>query len=145
MAKIKMPLLSQIANNKIGDVVFYRRGDFGINVARIRVIPHNPKTVNQVNVRDNLKKLTQLWLGRIQAPGTVFHKYNAATKTWTDVTIASTETFGNAERKAWENYTHITRQGYKVKGRLAFVGVNQQRLYQGLNPLKTPTKEFSVS
>jgi len=47
MAKINLPLMSQIAKNKLGDVVFYRRGDFNINVARLRVIPANPKTEDQ--------------------------------------------------------------------------------------------------
>lgn len=143
MAKLRMPLISGGASNKVGDVVFYRRGDWGINVARIRVIPKNPRTVNQVNVRHNIATLSKIWAGRIEVAGAKLYKYNGTT--WTEITIASTETFGDTERQAWKEYVHTTRQGYRARGRHAFIGVNLQRLYTNQNPLKTPTTEFTLA
>jgi len=145
MAKINLPLLSQIAKNKLGDVVYFRRGDWGINVARIRVIPENPRTAKQQAVRHNLKTLTQIWLGRISAGGATLYKYDAGSDTWTQITIDSSETFGDTEKQAWETYTHVTKKGYKVTGKYSFVGVNMQRLYNNQNPWKTPGTEFALA
>lgn len=142
MAKVLLPLMSGQVKNKIGDVVFFRRGDYGINVARIRVKPQNPRTAKQTAIRHNLRTLSGIWKGSIQAGGATLYKYNGTT--WTQITIASTETFGDVEREAWKAYTHTTKQNYKVQGRLAFIGVNMNRLYNNLNPFKTPTTEFNL-
>ncbi len=143
MAKIKLPLMSGQVSNKIGDVVYYRRGDFGINVARVRVIPRNPKTENQIAVRHNLKTLMQIWLGRISPAGQTLYKWNGTN--WTTITIASTETFTDTDRQAWKTYVHTSKQGHRVTGRYSFVGVNMQRLYNNLNPWKRPNTEFSLA
>jgi len=145
MAKVTFPLMSQIARNKLGDVVYFRRGDWGINVARMRVIPENPQTAKQQAVRHNLKTLTRIWLGRQDAGGSTLYKYNASSETWTEITIASDETFGDTEKAQWDNYVHVTKKGYKVTGKYSFVGVNMQRLYNNQNPLKTPTTEFNLA
>lgn len=142
MAKVLLPLMSGAVKNKIGDVVFFRRGDYGINVARMRVKPQNPRTPKQTAVRHNLKTLSGIWKGSIQAGGATLYKYNGTA--WVQITIASTETFGASERQAWMEYIHTTNQNYKVKGRLAFIGVNMTRLYENKNPLKTPTTEFQL-
>jgi len=145
MAKINLPLLSQIAKNKLGDVVFFRRGDFNINVARIRVIPANPRTADQQKVRHNFATLSKIWLGRIDAGGAILYKYDAATETWTEITIDSSETFTDTEREAWKTYVHVSKQGHKVTGKYSFIGVNMQRLYNNQNPWKTPGVEFALA
>jgi len=145
MAKINLPLMSQIAKNKVGDIVFYRRGDFNINVARLRVIPANPKTEDQQKVRHNFKTLSRIWLGRQDAAGSTLYKYDASSDTWTEITIASDETFGDTERQAWDTYVHVSKQGHKVTGKYSFIGVNMQRLYNNQNPWKTPGTEFNLA
>jgi len=145
MAKVIMPLLSQQVKNKIGDVVFFRRGDWGINVARMRVKPANPRTANQQANRHNVGTLLKIYLGRVSVAGQTFYKYDAATNKWNAITIASTETFGDTERQAWENYKTVSKQGYVLTGKYSFLSVNVKRLKQGLNPLKTPTTEFAIA
>lgn len=145
MAKINLPLMSQIAKNKLGDVVFYRRGDFNINVARLRVIPANPKTEDQQKVRHNFSTLSKIWLGRIDAAGATLYKYDSSADTWTAITIADTETFGDTEKAEWADYVHVSKQGHKVTGKYSFIGVNMQRLYNNQNPWKTPGTEFTLA
>jgi hypothetical protein len=145
MAKVTMPLLSQTVRNKIGDIVFYRRGDWGINVARIRVKPANPRTSKQQSNRHNIGTLLKIYLGRISPAGAVLYKYNASTDSWVPVTILTTETFGDIERNAWNNYKTISKKGYVLQGKYSFLSMNVKRLKAGLNPLKTPAAEFNIS
>ncbi len=144
MAKLVLPLLSQTASNKVGDVVFFRRGDWGINVARLRVKPANPRTINQVAVRHNISTLTKIWAGRINfSEGVKFYKKTDTG--WQEITVSPTETFGMTEKQAWDNYITVSRQGYKLKGKYSFISVNSKRLMEGLNPLKTPETEFALA
>ena len=145
MAKVILPLMSQQVKNKVGDIVFFRRGDWGINVARIRVKPANPRTANQQANRHNVGTLLQIYLGRVSPGGQTFYKYNSATNRWDAITIASTETFGNTEKQAWEAYKTVSKKGYTLVGKYSFLSVNIKRLKQGLNPLKTPTQEFAIA
>ena len=145
MAKVTMPLLSQQVRNKVGDIVFFRRGDWGINVARIRVKPANPRTANQQANRHNVGTLLQIWLGRVNVAGQTLYKYDSATNTWEGITIASTATFTDDDRNAWKAYKTVSKQGYVLDGKYAFLSVNIKRLKQGLNPLKTPTQEFALA
>jgi hypothetical protein len=143
MAKVKLPLLSAQVSNKVGEIVYYHRGDFGINVARIATKPKNPRTGKQQAIRNNIKNLMKLWLGREQAAGMKFYLNEGGNIR--EITIGSNETFTDADRKAWDNYVHVTKQGYKVTGRLAFIGVNMQRMYEGNVPFKRPGTEFQIS
>ncbi|MEM4739670.1 MAG: hypothetical protein QXS63_01140 [Zestosphaera sp.] len=145
MAKVTLPLMSGQAKNKIGDIVFYRRGDFGINVARIRVKPHNPRTPRQIGVRTNIGTFSKIYTGRLSPGGITVYKRNIMTGNFEPIQIANTEIWTDADKMAWENYTHVTKQGYKVKGRLAFIGVNVDRLNKGLNPWKIPGVEFNIA
>lgn len=145
MAKVIMPLLSQLVRNKIGDIVFYRRGDWGINVARIRVKPRNPRTYSQQSNRQNIGTLLKIYLGRLSPGGAVLYKYDMSTDTWRTITIASNETFTTADMEAWKAYKTVSRQGYVVSEKYAFLSENVKRLKAGLNPLKRPGVEFSVS
>jgi len=145
MAKVIMPLLSQTVRNKIGDIVFYRRGDWGINVARIRVKPRNPRTEKQQANRKNIGTLLKIFLGRMSAAGATLYKYNATADRWEPITIASGETFTSSDRDAWKDYKVISKQGYTVSGKYAFLSENVKRLKQGLNPYKRPGVEFNIS
>ena len=145
MAKVVMPLLSQTVRNKIGDVVFYRRGDWGINVARIRVKPRNPQTTKQQANRHNVGTLLKIYLGRLSPAGAVLYKYNASNDSWDAITIASTETFGDTERNAWMNYKTTSKKGYVLQGKYSFLSVNVKRLKSGFNPLKTADTEFTLA
>jgi len=145
MAKVTLPLMSGKAKNKVGDIVFYHRGDFGINVARIRVKPHNPKTAKQVGVRTNIGTFSKIYTGRLTPGGITLYKRNITTGVFEPIQLAPTETWTSADKTAWDNYVHTTKQGYKVKGRLAFIGVNVDRLNKGLNPWKRPGVEFTLA
>jgi len=140
-----MPLLSQIVRNKIGDIVFYRRGDWGINVARIRVKPANPRTAKQQANRQNIGTLLKIYLGRVSPAGAVLYKYNASTDTWMPITIASTETFTDSDRQAWNMYKTVSKKGYVLQGKYSFLSENVKRLKAGLNPLKRPGMEFTIA
>jgi len=144
MAIVTLPLLSQVVRGKLGDVVFFRRGDFGINVARIRVKPQNPNTANQQAVRHNLGTLSDIWQSG-EAAGKTLYKYDSATSSWVAITIDSTETFTDTEKNAWKNYSTTSNKGYQLTGRLAFISVNLTRLKAGQNPLKDPLTEFTIS
>lgn len=142
MAKIILPLQSAVVKGKLADIVFFRRGDYGVNVARIRVIPQNPRTENQLAVRHNLGTLSDMWQTGNVAERTL-KQYSGGT--WGTITIASTETFTSTDKAAWADYVVIGTSGARIKGRLAFISVNLKRLKQGLNPLKTPTTEFELA
>ncbi|MGC9110210.1 hypothetical protein [Caldisphaera sp.] len=142
MAKVKLPLLSAQVSNKVGEIVYYHRGDFGINVARIATKPKNPNTEKQQAIRKNIRNMMRLWLGR-ENPGGMRIYLNKGDR-FDELMIHPQETFTDEDRKAWDNYVHVTRQGYKVTGRLAFIGVNMQRMYEGLVPLKKPGTEFQI-
>jgi len=143
MAKVNLPLMSGKVRNKVGDIVFFPRGDWGITVARIRVKPANPRTNQQQKVRHNLAILSGIWAGRINAGGQTLYKYNASTGQWTPFVIAATETFGATEKEAWKDYVVISKQGYKLTYKYSFLSTNIKRLYNNQNPLKTPTQEFA--
>ncbi|MEM4709337.1 MAG: hypothetical protein QXV47_07310 [Fervidicoccaceae archaeon] len=144
MAKITVPLMSASASGKLADVVFFRRGDFAINVARLRVVPANPRTEKQQAVRHNIRTLTQIWKTG-QAGGKYLYKRDPLTDTWTQIQISPTESFTAQNKEAWTGYYVVTRKGYKVDGRLAFISTNQKRLYEGQDPLKTPTTTFTLA
>ncbi|MGC9115970.1 MAG: hypothetical protein ACP5HH_08295 [Fervidicoccaceae archaeon] len=129
-------------SNKVGEIVYYHRGDFGINVARIATKPKNPNTEKQQAIRKNIRNMMRLWLGR-ENPGGMRIYLNKGDR-FDELMIHPQETFTDEDRKAWDNYVHVTRQGYKVTGRLAFIGVNMQRMYEGLVPLKKPGTEFQI-
>jgi len=145
MAKVVLPLMSQQVRNKVGDVVFFRRGDWGINVARMRVKPANPRTANQQANRHNVGTLLKIYLGRVSPGGQTLYKYNSSTQTWNTITIATTETFGDTEKQAWEAYKTVSKKGYTLTGKYSFLSVNIKRLKAGENPLKTPTTAFTLS
>jgi len=145
MAKVVLPLMSQQVRNKVGDVVFFRRGDWGINVARMRVKPANPRTANQQANRHNVGTLLKIYLGRVSPGGQTLYKYNSSTQTWNTITIATTETFGDTEKQAWEAYKAVSKKGYTLTGKYSFLSVNIKRLKAGENPLKTPTTAFTLS
>jgi hypothetical protein len=145
MAKVIMPLLSQVVRNKVGDIVFYRRGDWGINVARIRVKPSNPRTANQQANRHNVGTLLKIFLGRLSPAGATLYKYNASTENWEPVTISSTETFTDTDKMAWDTYKVVSKKGYILTGKYSFLSENVKRLKAGQNPLKRPGVEFTLA
>ncbi len=61
MAKTILPLMSGQASGKFGDIVFMRRG--GQNIARIRVIPANPRSILQQASRLNMSSLSKIFAG----------------------------------------------------------------------------------
>lgn len=61
MAKTVAPLMSASASGKFGDIVFFRRK--GLNLARLRTTPANPKTAGQVAARLNLGNLSKIYNG----------------------------------------------------------------------------------
>jgi len=145
MAKVIMPLLSQFVRNKVGDIVFYRRGDWGINVARMRVKPRNPRTSKQQANRHNVGTLLKIYLGRLSPGGATLYKYNMSTDSWDMITIASTESFTDSDKMLWNNYKIVSKKGYTLTGKYSFLSENVKRLKAGLNPLKKPGVEFTLS
>jgi hypothetical protein len=145
MAKVVMPLLSQIVRNKVGDIVFYRRGDWGINVARIRVKPANPRTAKQQANRHNVGTLLKIFLGRMSPAGATLYKYDSSTGNWNPITIASTESFTSTDKAAWDTYKTVSKKGYTLTGKYSFLSENVKRLRAGLNPLKRPGVEFTIT
>lgn len=127
MAKLLLPLMSITARNKIGDVVFFRR--MGQNVARIKVIPSNPRTLKQTLVRYNLSKLIAAWKGEYEATDTqcpngyvTLKKINTGTTPWTTTDVKFCVL--TAEEKATWKYPWV------------FVGANQKRLYNNMDPIR---------
>ncbi len=60
MAKVTGPLFSLDARGQIGQAVVYSYWR-GINYARVRVIPHNPKSVLQGKIRDLILDASVAW------------------------------------------------------------------------------------
>jgi hypothetical protein len=145
MAKVTLPLMSGQARNKVGDLVFFRRGDWGVNVVRMRTIPKNPRTTSQQANRHNVGTLLKIYLGKVNAGGQQLFRFDSSQNVWVLITISSNESFGDTERQAWENFKTISEKGHSVTGKYAFLSVNIKRLKQGLNPLKTPDTEFTLS
>lgn len=143
MAKVKMPLLSGQVSGKIGDIVFFRRGDFDINVARMRVVPSNPNTTKQQTVRHNIKTLTKIYSGRISPANAILYRW--VNGQWVEIKIASDETFTDDDKKAWDTFLVVTKQGYKVRGRLAFISHNLNALRAGDTPYKRPNVKFRLT
>lgn len=142
MAKVRIPALSGTVSGKIGDIVFYRLGKWGINVARMRVTPANPRTAKQEAIRHNLKTLANIWKTG-EATGKVVYVRNMQTGQFEAKTIAQT-TFNDMDRNAWKGYYVAVKAG-KVDGRLAFITVNLRRLAEGRVPLRRPNVEFQFA
>ncbi|MEM3871829.1 MAG: hypothetical protein QXE05_04660 [Nitrososphaeria archaeon] len=143
MAKVRIPGLSGAVSGKIGDIVFYRLGKWGINVARMRVIPANPRTPNQEAVRHNLKTLVDIWRTGTVAGRTLYMR-NLQTGNFEAKTIASTETFTQQDKDSWKGY-YVSVKAGKVDGRMAFITLNLRRLAEGRVPLKRPDVEFQLA
>jgi hypothetical protein len=131
MAKVRMPLLSGEVRGKVGEVVFFRR--YGVQLARIRTKPSNPRTEKQMAVRTNLGGLAKLWKGEGDI---VLKKYNPTTGMWEDVMVE--EGLTNMEREAWMEEARRMGKPVVVYGRLLFIGVNAKRLAEGLDIRITP-------
>ncbi len=130
MAKVTMPLLSGEVRGKVGDIVFFRR--YGIQLARMRTIPTNPKTAKQVAVRTNLSGLSKLWKGE---ENIILMKYNPASDEWEDITVANSLT--DTERQAWEAEARM--RGKPVAyARLLFIGENVRLLSMGAYIKRVP-------
>lgn len=130
MAKVTMPLLSGEVRGKVGDIVFFKR--YGIQLARMRTIPTNPKTAKQVAVRTNLSGLSKLWKGE---ENIILMKYNPASGKWEDITVANSLT--DTERQAWEAEARM--RGKPVAyARLLFIGENVHLLSMGADIKRVP-------
>jgi len=130
MAKVVLPLLSGEVRGKLGDIVFFRR--HGMQLARMRTKPSNPRTEKQVAVRTNLAGLSKLWKGE---GNIVLKRYNPVAMVWEDVTVL----YGldDGERGAWK--AEAKRKGKpEAFARLMFVGENAKRLANGLDIVRTP-------
>ncbi len=73
MSKLTAPLFSLRASGTIGDAITFSSWK-GIPYARTRVIPANPNTVNQQEVRGVFETLNNIWLN---APATFRATWNA--------------------------------------------------------------------
>jgi hypothetical protein len=130
MAKVVMPLLSGEVRGKVGDIVFFRR--YGMQLARMRTKPSNPKTEKQMAVRTNLAGLSKLWKGE---GNITLKKYNPTTGAWDDVMVVDALT--DTEKQAWENGARMKGKPM-VYARLMFIGVNAERLAMGQDIKRTP-------
>jgi len=130
MAKVVMPLLSGEVRGKVGDIVFFRR--YGMQLARMRTKPTNPKTEKQMAVRTNLGGLSKIWKGE---GNITLKKYNPTDETWEDVEVE--EGLNNTERQAWENEAR-TKGKPLAYARLMFIGENAERLARGTDIKRTP-------
>ncbi len=130
MAKVVMPLLSGEVRGKVGQVVFFKR--YGMQLARMRTKPSNPKTEKQMAVRTNLAGLSKLWKGEGDI---TLKKYNPTSEEWEDVIVANPLT--DAEKQAWEN--EARRRGKPMQfSRLLFIGDNSERLARGMDIKRMP-------
>lgn len=120
MAKVSLPLMSILAKDKLGGIVFMRR--LGKNVARIRVTPKNPRTDKQQLIRYNLRNLHMAYYAKVSS--VTLKKIDTSTTPWT-ITDVTFNALTDDERKAWKYVWN-------------FVGINQKRLYSNLNPVRTP-------
>jgi hypothetical protein len=130
MAKVTMPLLSGEVHGKVGDIVFFKR--YGEQLARMRVIPTNPKTAKQMIVRNNLSGLSKIWKGE---GGIKLKKYDVASGNYVEITVATGLT--DTEKSKWVNLA--TQKGKpSIYGRLLFIGENIRRLLSGLDFRREP-------
>jgi hypothetical protein len=127
MAKVVMPLLSGEVRGKVGDIVFFKKN--GLQLARMRSTPTNPKTPKQMAIRENLGGLSKLWKGQ---GNITLKKFNPATGEFDDVVIATGLT--EEERMAWVN----AGKSKAMEGRLLFIGVNISGLNMGEDFKRTP-------
>lgn len=67
MAKITSPLLSLGASGTIGDTITFGKWK-GINTARQRVVPSNPKSAGQVAQRLIMSSIVSFWRGFLTGP-----------------------------------------------------------------------------
>ncbi len=130
MAKVRMPLLSGEVRGKVGEVVFFKR--YGMQLARMRVKPANPRTEKQVAVRQNLSGLSKLWKGE---GNITLRRYNPVSMTWDAFLVEDALT--NEEREAWMEEAR-KRGKPMVFARLMFIGVNARRLAEGLDIVRMP-------
>jgi len=120
MAKIELPLMSGLAKNKLGDLVFMRR--LGKNVVRVRVKPANPKTQKQMLIRENMKALTTAWSRAGETGSVTLHKIDRTATPWsvTDITFDYLTTEEKATwRFIWD-----------------FTGENMRRLLNNEDPVR---------
>jgi len=130
MAKVVMPLLSGEVRGKVGDIVFFRR--YGMQLARMRTKPSNPRTEKQMAVRQNLSGLSKLWKGE---GNITLKKYNPTTMAWDDVVVE--DGLNDTERMAWME--EARRRGKPmIYGRLMFIGENAKRLSEGMDIGRMP-------
>jgi uncharacterized NAD(P)/FAD-binding protein YdhS len=130
MAKVIMPLLSGEVRGKVGEIVFFKR--YGMQLARMRTKPSNPKTEKQMAVRTNLAGLSKLWKGE---GNITLKKYNPTSEEWEDVSVADGLT--DTERRAWENEAR-SKGKPMIYARLMFIGENAERLAKGQDIKRTP-------
>jgi hypothetical protein len=130
MAKVNMPLLSGEVHGKVGEIVFFKR--YGKQLARMRVIPTNPRTEKQTAIRQDLSGLSKLWKGE---DSITLKKYNLATGQYDSIVVDNGLT--EAEKEAWRVYA--TKKGKpSIYGRLLFIGENIRRLVSGLDIIRRP-------
>jgi hypothetical protein len=130
MAKVIMPLLSGEVHGKLGDIVFFRR--YGMQLARVRTIPTNPRTARQTVVRTNLAGLSKIWKGDNNIK---IYKLNPSTSEYDLITVDTGLT--DTEREAWLNLAK-SKGKPSAYGRLLFIGDNIGRLLSGLDLKRVP-------
>jgi len=130
MAKVVMPLLSGEVRGKIGEIVFFKR--HGMQLARMRTKPSNPKTEKQMAVRTNLAGLSKLWKGE---DNVILKKYDPISDTWDSIVVEDALT--DAEKQVWENEARSKGKPMAF-ARLLFIGVNAGRLAMGHDIKRTP-------
>lgn len=130
MAKVVMPLLSGEVRGKVGDIVFFKR--YGIQLARMRSIPTNPRTERQTAVRTNLAELSKLWKGEVPV---YLKKYNPTSGGFETVTVNTA--LNDDEKMEWENYA-VSKGKPRIYGRLLFIGENLALLISGNDIKRIP-------
>jgi hypothetical protein len=130
MAKVVMPLLSGEVHGKVGNIVFFKR--YGMQLARMRTKPANPKTDKQVAVRTNLSGLSKLWKGE---GNITLKKFNPTNQTWEDVNVE--DGLNNTEKQAWMDEAK-SKGKPAIYGRLMFIGENARRLSEGMDIKRMP-------
>jgi hypothetical protein len=135
MAKVIMPLLSGEVSGKIGDIVFFKK--FGKQVARRRVIPANPKTAMQTAIRNNLKALVRMFLGKSDT--VTLHKIDKSTNPPTITNVQNVEKLTDTEKNAWIEAGKQYFQGTGVfPGMVYFTKINVNRLSNNQGIVRLP-------